>query len=74
MSNHLLKMPKIKKKDSSKIFQTYKYFVNYIKIDSLTNSFNGSIAIVDDEPDIVLVFINVLQDNNYKVKGFTILF
>ena len=26
---------------------------------------------MDDEPDIVRVFIEVLQDNNYKVKGFT---
>ncbi|HJU58257.1 MAG TPA: response regulator [Nitrososphaeraceae archaeon] len=42
-----------------------------MKIDAITNSFDGSIAIVDDEPDIVLVFIKVLQDNNYKVKGFT---
>jgi DNA-binding NtrC family response regulator len=31
---------------------------------------NGSIAIVDDEPDIVRLFIEILQDNNYKVKGF----
>ena len=30
-----------------------------------------SIAIVDDEEDIVTLFTEVLQDNGYKIKGFT---
>ena len=30
-----------------------------------------SIDIVDDEEDIVTLFTEVLQDNGYKIKGFT---
>jgi DNA-binding NtrC family response regulator len=32
---------------------------------------NKSIAIVDDEDDIVSLFTEVLQENGHKVKGFT---
>jgi DNA-binding NtrC family response regulator len=32
---------------------------------------NKSIAIVDDEEDIVTLFTEVLQENGHKVKGFT---
>ena len=32
---------------------------------------NKSIAIVDDEDDIVTLFTEVLQENGHKVKGFT---
>jgi DNA-binding NtrC family response regulator len=33
--------------------------------------YNKSIAIVDDEKDIVTLFTQVLQENGHKVKGFT---
>ncbi len=32
---------------------------------------NKTIAIIDDEEDIVTLFTEVLQDNGYHVKGFT---
>ena len=32
---------------------------------------NKSIAVVDDEEDIVTLFTEVLQENGHKVKGFT---
>ena len=66
-----LKLSNIKKRNYVWIFIIYKYFVDYAKLDTITNSLNGSIAIVDDEPDTIHVFIKLLQDKNYKVKGFT---
>ena len=35
------------------------------------NHHKNSIAIVDDEEDIVILFTEVLQDNGYQIKGFT---
>jgi DNA-binding NtrC family response regulator len=32
---------------------------------------NKSIAVVDDEEDIVSLFTEVLQEKNYHVMGFT---
>ena len=35
------------------------------------NNYHKSIAIVDDEKDIVNLFIEVLQENDYNIIGFT---
>ena len=35
------------------------------------NNYHKSIAIVDDEKDIVNLFIQVLQENDYNIIGFT---
>ena len=35
------------------------------------NHYKKSIAIVDDEEDIITLFTEVLQDNGYQIKGFT---
>jgi DNA-binding NtrC family response regulator len=35
------------------------------------NQNNKSIAVVDDEEDIITLFTKVLQENGYRVMGFT---
>ena len=44
---------------------------NRIHFLNTDNHHKNSIAIVDDEEDIVTLFTEVLQDNGYKIKGFT---
>ncbi|HJU60357.1 MAG TPA: response regulator [Nitrososphaeraceae archaeon] len=37
----------------------------------LGNQHNKSIAVIDDEEDIVTLFTEILQENGYHVMGFT---
>ena len=38
---------------------------------TIDDNHNKSLAVIDDEEDIVTLFIEVLQDNGYLVMGFT---